>query len=198
MNIILWNRYQVAQIICALEANRRKWSMHRAALSGDQAVVKNGWADINLMPADVSRTHTLRYRKKRREAKSEREREAWKRWRQQRTHGVVAVRTWRSASLSAAIIFNRLEKKKFSVFYFIDCKSAKEAPGSRIAAISGPLRMLRMPAKIKCPQKKCSVQRLISTHIHFLAQLQRKVKHINRPSSPLAKFSSSKKSSISI
>lgn len=43
------------------------------------------------------------------------------------------------------------------------------------------------------PPKKCSVQRLISTHIHFLAQLQRKVKHINRPSSPLAKFSSSKK-----
>jgi len=150
----------------------------------------------------MSRAHTRwdteRDGERRRVRERERSREAWKRWRQQRTHGVVAVRTWRSASLSAAIIFNRLEKKKFSVFYFIDCKSAKEALGSRIAAISGPLRMLRMPAKIKCPQKKCSVQRLISTHIHFLAQLQRKVKHINRPSSPLAKFSSSKKSSISI
>jgi len=38
-----------------------------------------------------------------------------------------AVRTWPALLLSAAIIFNRLEKKKFSVFYFIDCKSAKEA-----------------------------------------------------------------------
>lgn len=108
MNIILWNRYQVAQIICALEANRRKWSMHRAALSGDQAVVKNGCADINLMPADVSRTHTLRYRKRRREEKSERERAKQGSMKEME----AATHTWGSSSSHLAVCF------AFSCHYF--------------------------------------------------------------------------------